>query len=215
MLCVCTANNTWLSVNHTVRTADISTMHSCNIVHCSNPTWHDHTSPALCLCSVLSSMTLHATVCLSKPLRISQCSFASQVQATAAGTAHAIIMWWKLNLDQSGHITLDTAPSWTITPAEAASLPDSVPKADANVISMEHTELGGAQSGTQTMGRQPEQQWRDHWKQCWTPVQPHLTLGRASSLLVRHLYMFQLPYTEAHAISTMLDASCMLLICCE
>ncbi len=123
-------------------------------------------------------MMLRGKVCLSKPLRTSQCSFASQVQATSAGTAHAIIMWWKLNLDQSGHITLDTAPPWTNTSGETASLPASVPKADANVISMQHAELGGDQSGTQTMGGQPEQQWRDHWKQCWTPVQPHLMLGK-------------------------------------
>ena len=123
-------------------------------------------------------MMSNGKVCLSRSLSISQCSFASQVQATAAGTAHAIIMWWKLNLDQSGHITLDTAPSWTNISAEAASLPASVPKADASAVSMEQVELGGGQSGRQTMGGQPKQQWRDHWKQCWTPVQPHLTLGK-------------------------------------
>ncbi len=131
-------------------------------------------------------MALHGAVCLSRPLSISQCSFASQVQATAAGTAHAIIMWWKLNLDQSGHITLDTAPPWTNASAEAASLPASVAKADTNAVSMEQVEVDGGQSGT-PMGGQPEQQWRDHWKQCWTPVQPHLTLGRAPLLLVRHV----------------------------
>ena len=40
-----------------------------------------------------------------------------QVQATAAGTAHAIIIWWQLNLDPSGFITLDTAPCWVAKPA--------------------------------------------------------------------------------------------------
>ena len=123
-------------------------------------------------------MTSHNKVCLSRPLSISQCSFASQVQATAAGTAHAIIMWWKLNLDQSGHITLDTAPPWINTSAEAASLPASVPKSDTNVIGMEQAGLGCGQSGTQTVDGQPEQQWRDHWKQCWTPVQPHLMFSK-------------------------------------
>ncbi len=95
-------------------------------------------------------------------------------------------MWWKLNLDQSGHITLDIAPCWANTSAKATSLPASVPKADADATSMEQVEVGGGQSGTQTVDGQPEQQWRDHWKQCWTPVQPHLTLGRAPLLLVRH-----------------------------
>ncbi len=161
-------------------------------------------------------MKLHGTVCLSRSLSISQCSFASQVQATAAGTAHAIIMWWKLNLDQSGHITLDTAPPWTNTSAEAASLLASVPKADADVISMQHVEVGGDQSSfQQTENGQPEQQWRDHWKQCWTPVQPHLMLGRAPRCWSDTFDLLQLPYTEAHAISTRLDAFCILLICCQ
>ena len=148
------------------------------------PTRHDHTSSqphTLCLCSVHSWMKLHGKVCLSTPLRISQCSFASQVQASTAGTAHAIIMWWKLNLDQSGHITLDTAPSWTRTSDEAVSLPASVPQADADIVSMQHADLGDGHSCTQTVDGQPEQQWRDHWKQCWTPVQPHMTLGKMLS----------------------------------
>jgi hypothetical protein len=167
------------------RTEDINIVHSCSVVQCSNLTRYDHTSfqpPAVRLCSVC----LPCKVCLSKPLSIPQCSFASQVQAIAAGTAHAIIMWWKLNVDQSGHITLDTAPSWTHTSDEAASLPASVPNADADAVSMEHAQLGGGQNGMQTVDGQPEQQWRDHWKQCWTSVQPHLTLGRAPLLLVRH-----------------------------
>ena len=26
--------------------------------------------------------------------------------------------------------------------------------------------------------QQQQQQWRDHWKQCWTSVQPHFRLGK-------------------------------------
>lgn len=53
-----------------------------------------------------------------------------QVQATAAGTAHAIIMWWQLNLDPSGLITLDTAPCWVASPAPttAPQEPHTIPK---------------------------------------------------------------------------------------
>ena len=45
------------------------------------------------------------------------------MQATAAGIAHAIIIWWQLNLDPSGLITLDTAPCWVASPA-----PDTAPQ---------------------------------------------------------------------------------------
>ena len=132
--------------------------------------------PMLVFCAFINDVTWYSLP-QQASAHLTVCSFALQVQATAAGTAHAIIMWWKLNLEQSGHITLDTAPPWVKSSGEAASLPPSVPKADASIVSMEHEELGGGQSGMQIVDGQPEQQWRDHWKQCWTPVQPHLTLG--------------------------------------
>lgn len=86
-------------------------------------------------------------------------------------------MWWKLNLDKSGHITLDTAPAWNNSPTQNASLSIPVPDDSGNAVSGSLEQSGGGRNGMQTSGGQPEQQWRDHWKQCWTPVQPHVVLG--------------------------------------
>ena len=96
-----------------------------------------------------------------------------QVQATAAGTAHAIIMWWKLNLDKSGHITLDTAPAWVNEPTNNAFLSTPVPGVSHNAACGSLEQAACGRRGMQTRSEQPDQQWRDHWKQCWTPVQPH------------------------------------------
>ena len=63
-----------------------------------------------------------------------------QVQATAAGRVDACIIWWELLMDQGGAIKISTAPDW-------------VP----------------AQPGSRGADQMP-QGWRDHWKQCWTPV---------------------------------------------
>ncbi|KAL3150295.1 Protein arginine N-methyltransferase 7 [Trebouxia sp. C0010 RCD-2024] len=55
-----------------------------------------------------------------------------QVQATAVGTAHAVIVWWQLNLDSSELITLDTAPCWVakqplVTAPQSSQVPQTGP----------------------------------------------------------------------------------------
>ncbi len=112
-------------------------------------------------------------------------------------------MWWKLDVDQAGHITLDTAPPW-LTPSAAASAADSpsqpaadsaaensdvtvplpeanaqMPKADSSRLDLQGMQTRSRQTaeGVQIGCEQPQQQWRDHWKQCWTPIHHHLTLG--------------------------------------
>lgn len=86
-------------------------------------------------------------------------------------------MWWKLNLDKSGCITLDTAPAWNNSPTQNPSLSNPVPDDSGNAVSGSAERLGCGRNGMQIRDGQPEQQWRDHWKQCWTPVQPHVVLG--------------------------------------
>lgn len=87
-----------------------------------------------------------------------------QVEATQAGKLDAVILWWQLNLDQAGSITLDTAPAW-IKPGTSK------------------TDSGSGLSETDNLqfthdNDQPQQQWRDHWKQCWTPLMPGLHVGK-------------------------------------
>ena len=165
-----------------------------------------------------------------------------QVQATAAGTAHAIIIWWQLNLDASGLNTLDTTPCWVANPAPETALqephatpqhvsaPDAAPlhgsstarepqlttrisesrdaapswhdahAASSGLSSCRQDPLAGAahvalavssadsavpeDCPSLEQGRRPQQQqqWRDHWKQCWTPVQPHFELGKQQAI---------------------------------
>lgn len=133
-----------------------------------------------------------------------------QVQASTLGTAHALIMWWQLNLDNSGRNTLDTAPSWISTPAQtpvptpANASPPPLHSHDASgavcnddrnfpqaiVPEPDEVELTAAQPGSESrtgqgvacrcegdQQQQVKQQWRDHWKQCWTAVHPRLKLG--------------------------------------
>lgn len=54
------------------------------------------------------------------------------MQATAVGTAHAVIVWWQLNLDSSELITLDTAPCWVakqplVTAPQSSQVPQTGP----------------------------------------------------------------------------------------
>lgn len=173
-----------------------------------------------------------------------------QVQATAAGTAHAVIVWWQLNLDSAGLITLDTAPCWVTKQADATAPQSSqvpqtgpLPQSDPQLVpapgaaplhassttkelsshASHQSQLAGptqssSQAGSSGLAcsiRSPlaeaappaaaaaaslasvalpeeclgyeqacrpeseqQQQWRDHWKQCWTPVQAPFRLGK-------------------------------------
>lgn len=66
-----------------------------------------------------------------------------KVPVTYAGTAHAVLLWWQLGMDQEGTLLLSTAPCWVVSVADGA---DEGP-------------LEGV-----------AQQWRDHWKQVWLPL---------------------------------------------
>ena len=219
-----------------------------------------------------------------------------QVQATAGGTAHAIIMWWQLNLDPAGLITLDTAPCWVANPApdtapqgphttcqpvaapaaaplhgsstaeepqltaravksqddapsghqaHAASLRKSScrqdPVAEAAQAAaaasgassalpegcsslkqecrpkqqqhgqwqrqQQHVQQQQQQGQHQRQQHQQQQQWRDHWKQCWAPVQPHFALGKQQAP-----WDFLLGPPDIHLVThsqTMLSALCL------
>ena len=109
--------------------------------------------------------------------------------AVTGGTAHAIVMWWKLNLDRSGHITLDTAPPRATNPPQCRhesapeqtqlpSLPEERANAETPTAACPKPEDQSSCNHGMQSAHQPEQQWRDHWKQCWTPLQPHILLGK-------------------------------------
>ena len=137
-----------------------------------------------------------------------------QVKASAAGTAHAIIMWWHLNLDSSAQLTLDTAPCWVARsgsdPAgpsgpesQATALPggasvaassdaassgllptiDGLPKVEgtnASCMRLEQKQQQQQRLRQQQQQQRPKQEWRDHWKQCWSAVHPNFSTGMLS-----------------------------------
>ncbi|GAX73790.1 hypothetical protein CEUSTIGMA_g1241.t1 [Chlamydomonas eustigma] len=69
-----------------------------------------------------------------------------KVPITAAGSAHAVVIWWQLDMDPEGSILLSTAPSWIQKSMDPCQGADDGP-------------LEGVSQG-----------WRDHWKQCWAPL---------------------------------------------
>ena len=97
-----------------------------------------------------------------------KCWLVHQVQANQAGKLDAIIVWWQLDLDQAGAITLDTAPAWTKGRATTAS-------ANGGLHHMQYSRHADD-------GAQPQQQWRDHWKQCWTSVMSDLHVGKITAI---------------------------------
>ena len=48
--------------------------------------------------------------CLEETTEVRQYTVSSQ--ATHGGTAHGVVMWWSLDMDTTGRITLSTAPKW-------------------------------------------------------------------------------------------------------
>ena len=39
--------------------------------------------------------------------------YCAQTSAKQAGIAHGVVMWWTLDMDVDGEITLTTAPRWS------------------------------------------------------------------------------------------------------
>lgn len=68
-----------------------------------------------------------------------------QVQSIACGTAHAIFMWWDLNMDKENRIVLSCAPVW-----EHPDVPDVVKSQKDTSCLLEMADLIP---------------WRDHWMQ--------------------------------------------------
>ena len=93
-----------------------------------------------------------------------------QVPVTAAGTAHAIVFWWNLNLDNARRICLSTAPAW-------------VASADAGADADCHQDSVKVSNNSMPLTFElPKQQWRDHWKQCWAAVQPSVSVGKCNAI---------------------------------
>ncbi len=70
------------------------------------------------------------------------------------GIAHAIVVWWQLEMDAEGRVLLSTAPRWVSGGGEE----------------------GSAQGGDGGPLHGIGQLWRDHWKQTWAPVvQPQMS----------------------------------------
>ncbi len=100
-------------------------------------------------------MQMAATSAWGSTTRVAIPSPASvQVAVTAAGTAHALVVWWELRMDAGGGARLSTAPCWA-RPAGPGAGPNPARSAEGD----------GAR-------RLSEQAWRDHWTPCWVPLQP-------------------------------------------
>lgn len=88
----------------------------------------------------------------------------AKVKVNSSGTVNAVAIWWDLQMDPQGDISLSTEPLWV---QNGVSRTDGSPVGPAE----ESEESRGAKHGPG--------HWQDHWKQCWCPVFPAIERGES------------------------------------
>ncbi|XP_048514187.1 protein arginine N-methyltransferase 7 isoform X2 [Athalia rosae] len=112
------------------------------------------------------------------PLKLTE-TFSHQIRPIATGTAHAIFMWWDLNMDTDGQVVLSCAPVW------------------------EHPDVKlEAEKGRSVTELKEKIPWRDHWMQAVYYLSPEIPISTEEDVTLvtshdEYSFAYHLDYSQS------------------